>query len=223
VIDATEVEEDAMLRAYAHQILPPSHPAYARVSRVLKQLVGASYDMFSHSQPLETQHWRVTLVDSDEIQAFVSSRRHVFVFRGLLEMCPNDDRLACVLSHELTHALLYHPREKLSRLKVIQSVMVLAMFATWMIIPSDLVAFIYTAMVQLSILYFLNLPFSRMLETEADRAGETVKAYTYGILMECCLDGMNILNLQLLGRGVEIRLGYMSLMHFMYIVCESGR
>ena len=33
---------------------------------------------------------------------------HIFVFLGLVEFVDNDDQLACVLGHEMAHALLSH-------------------------------------------------------------------------------------------------------------------
>ena len=39
---------------------------------------------------------------------FVFQNGHIFVFLGLVEFVDNDDQLACVLGHEMAHALLSH-------------------------------------------------------------------------------------------------------------------
>jgi predicted Zn-dependent protease len=47
--------------------------------------------------------WRFGVLDSDTVNAFSAPDGYVFLTRGLYELCPDDDRLAAVLSHEIAH------------------------------------------------------------------------------------------------------------------------
>lgn len=52
---------------------------------------------------------RVTVLDSDDVNAFALPGGEVFVFRGLLEAkAMNDDVLVGIVAHELAHAALRH-------------------------------------------------------------------------------------------------------------------
>ncbi|CAG0880661.1 unnamed protein product [Darwinula stevensoni] len=85
----------------ASHITASSSPEYQRAAGVLNRLLDAN-------RRLNSDH---------------SGRRfftHVFVYKGLLDVCPSDDRLACVLAHESSRCLLEHGREKSNRLKLAQ-------------------------------------------------------------------------------------------------------
>ncbi|MBI2518064.1 MAG: M48 family metalloprotease [Opitutae bacterium] len=47
--------------------------------------------------------WRFGVLDSDTVNAFSAPDGYVFITRGLYELCPDDDRLAAVLGHEIAH------------------------------------------------------------------------------------------------------------------------
>ena len=51
-------------------------------------------------------HFRV--LDSSEINAFATPGGFVFITRGMLKMCKNEDELAAVLAHEVSHIQLKH-------------------------------------------------------------------------------------------------------------------
>ena len=41
-------------------------------------------------------------------QLLILQNGQIFVFRGMVDMCLNDDQLAIILSHEMAHAVLNH-------------------------------------------------------------------------------------------------------------------
>jgi predicted Zn-dependent protease len=63
-------------------------------------LVGGVLAQYALRQDLE---WRFGLLDSDAINAFSAPGGRVFITRGLYQMLADDDRLAGVLAHEVTH------------------------------------------------------------------------------------------------------------------------
>jgi len=52
--------------------------------------------------------YHVAILDSDEINAFATPGGHIFVTRGLVACAPNEDALASVLAHEVSHVRLRH-------------------------------------------------------------------------------------------------------------------
>jgi len=89
-------------------VLPPSHPDSEMVNRVLRRLIPAS--------GLEHLNWEVRVIDDpDQVYAFVMPGGKVFVFSGILPICRDEDGLAAVLGHEISHELATHTGEKLSR------------------------------------------------------------------------------------------------------------
>ncbi len=76
------------------------------VERVGSRLARASNKEFPYS-------FRV--IDSPEINAFALPSGYVFVYTGLSKIARNDDELAAVLAHEITHAEQHHFAKQYSK------------------------------------------------------------------------------------------------------------
>ena len=50
--------------------------------------------------------WTVTVIDQPVKNAFVLPSGNIFVYKGMLDFCINDDQLAVILGHEMAHAVL---------------------------------------------------------------------------------------------------------------------
>lgn len=74
--------------------------AVARVRAVGRRLVSMAPD---RKLPYEFH-----VVDSPEVNAFALPGGFVYVYRGLLQLLPNEDALAFVMGHELSHATQHH-------------------------------------------------------------------------------------------------------------------
>jgi predicted Zn-dependent protease len=89
------------------------------------------------------------------------------VYTGLLDKIkPTDDELAQVMAHEISHALLQHGRERMSRAVATNAALTVGSVATGV----NLSGLENVAMVA------LELPNSRTGETEADRLGIEIAA-----------------------------------------------
>src|SRR5262245_12601499 len=58
------------------------------------------------------QSWEVTVFEDDEPNAFAVPGGKIGVNTGLLQVAKNQDQLAAVLGHEVTHVLARHSNER---------------------------------------------------------------------------------------------------------------
>lgn len=66
------------------------------------------------------------VLDSDEINAFATPSGLVFVTRGLVRCCRNEDALAAVLAHEIGHIQLRHGMQAIEKARVTEALTTLA-------------------------------------------------------------------------------------------------
>ncbi len=62
--------------------------------------------------------YKVTVVDSPQINAFSLPGGYVYVYRGLLNMAWNESELTGMLAHEISHVVARHNLNRLSRHEV---------------------------------------------------------------------------------------------------------
>lgn len=156
-----------LLQGFQDQILPTNHLAYARVAQVAKKIIAGNQDVASISE----KEWTITVINDDQRNAFVLQSGNIFVFTGMLEVCTNDDQLGTILSHEMSHAILNHGAEALSHANLISLVLIIPLAVLWGLLPNDGIALIADWFFHTVSELILQLPFSRELETEADKVG----------------------------------------------------
>lgn len=66
------------------------------------------------------------VLNSDEINAFATPSGLVFVTRGLLRCCRNEDALAAVLAHEIGHIQLRHGMQAIEKARVTEALTTIA-------------------------------------------------------------------------------------------------
>lgn len=66
------------------------------------------------------------VLNSDEINAFATPSGLVFVTRGLLRCCRNEDALAAVLAHEIGHIQLRHGMDAIQKARVTEALTTIA-------------------------------------------------------------------------------------------------
>lgn len=66
------------------------------------------------------------VLDSSEINAFATPSGLVFVTRGLLRCCRNEDAIAAVLAHEIGHIQLRHGMEAIEKARVTEALTTIA-------------------------------------------------------------------------------------------------
>jgi predicted Zn-dependent protease len=111
--------------------------------------------------------WEVNVIDDPQINAFALAGGKLAVFTGLIEKLKlTDPELAQVIAHEVGHSIAAHSREKVS--VAMGSQLAAATVGSLSGLPPQALA---TA-AQVAI----NLPYSRTMESEADRIGMELAA-----------------------------------------------
>lgn len=118
-----EVGQQAYQKTLAdmrNKILPAGSPEVIRARKVTSRIVEAI-----KNRPLQKEinlnlksykfEWEVNVVRDEQINAFCLPGGKIIVFTGIMPVAENDDQLAAVLSHEISHALAHHSSERVAR------------------------------------------------------------------------------------------------------------
>lgn len=100
--DLTPEQEYFIGRAVGAAVLQSYSPLDDRRANEYLNLLGQTLAMAS-DRPETFGGYHFLLLDSDEINAFAAPGGLIFVTRGLVACCPNEDALAAVLAHEIGH------------------------------------------------------------------------------------------------------------------------
>ena len=103
----TYAQEYYLGRAIAANILTEyklySDPTATRYITLVGQTVAAHSDM-----PQTYGGYTFFILDSEEVNAFAAPGGIIFITRGMLKACENEDQLAAVLAHEVAHVQRQH-------------------------------------------------------------------------------------------------------------------
>jgi hypothetical protein len=95
-----------------------------RVGTKIAQAIKEYYSSKGLSKELEGYKWEFNLVKSDEVNAWCMPGGKVVVYTGLLPITQNEDALAIVLGHEITHAIAHHGNERMSQAAIAQGIQI---------------------------------------------------------------------------------------------------
>jgi len=123
--------------------------------------------------PWNTQQWEVQIIDDNTPNAFALPGGRIGVNRGMFKVASDQDLLAVVLGHELSHVVSRHGAERMSD-KLAAQVVVIAgsAYAASRGTNAGYAAAALGAGAEVGIL----LPFSRTQESEADTLGQRYMA-----------------------------------------------
>jgi predicted Zn-dependent protease len=123
--------------------------------------------------PWNTQQWEVQIIGDDTANAFALPGGRIGVNRGMFKLATDQDQLAVVLGHELSHVVSRHGAERVSDNMAAQAgVAAGTIYAGTRGSDTGNVAALLGAGAQVGIL----LPFSRTQESEADTLGQRYMA-----------------------------------------------
>ncbi|CAF0810353.1 unnamed protein product [Rotaria sordida] len=165
----SDMEKEKIAKMFSDQMFPEHSKQTQLVARVARRIIGANMDLDN----IRNIKWTARVVDVDIKNAFVLPTGDIYVTRGLLETLINEDQLAIILAHELSHALLGHSAERLSYLQLIDmfGMSIFGAYIIWSIFPRDWISFVVNYIFENFITFTSRLPYSRLLEEEADEVG----------------------------------------------------
>lgn len=139
-----------------------------RVQTIAGRLVSEAVVLFPNSKDWE---WSVAIIDDPEtINAWCMAGGRMAIYTGIINKLDlTDDEMAQIMGHEISHALANHTAEKMSRAMAINA----GVAATAVVTDNNAMVLSGAAMAaQLA----LDLPNSRVAESEADRIGIEIAA-----------------------------------------------
>ena len=166
---ALSPEEEKVLGLQSYQQvlqesrLVESGPEYELVNRVAQRLASAT------GPAAKTFDWRVSLVDSPQINAFCLPGGKIVVYTGILPVAKTEAGLATVMGHEMAHATLRHGSERLLQHKATQTLMTGAQVSIGDMSYEQQRAVM--GAIGAGAKYGVTLPFGREHESEADKIG----------------------------------------------------
>lgn len=131
------------------------------VAQAITQAIPAQYANTNPGQ------WEVVVFDSKDVNAFALPGGRIGVYTGLLKVAKNQDQLAAVIGHEVSHVLAQHSNERLSQSQVAN----MGMAAADQILQNSSTKGPAMAALGMGVQYGVLMPYSRAHETEADVLG----------------------------------------------------
>ena len=131
----------------------------ARVKRITDRLIVQAGNMYPPSRDWK---WSIAVIDEPTLNAWCMPGGKMAIYTGIIEKLKlSDDEIAQIMGHEISHAILGHGRERMSRAIAMQGGMTLGSIVA----GRDLSILAPVADIA------LTLPNSREGESEADRYG----------------------------------------------------
>ena len=120
---------------------------------------------------LDGYKWEYNLIEDDQLNAWCMPGGKVAFYTGIMPVCKNDDGVAVVMGHEITHALAEHSAQRMSQALVAQGLQIVGNVTIKDNRYRNVFNSLYPVGAQVGI-----LAYSRKAELEADRIGLTLMA-----------------------------------------------
>jgi len=135
--DITEEEEYYIGRAVAALILS-RYPVYNNpaVTQYVNY-VGNSVVFFS-DRPETFAGYHFLILDTQEVNALAAPGGLIFITRGLLKRCQDEEMLACILAHEVGHVSAKHGLKSIKKSRLVEAFHLIGMEAAQKYGPEEL-------------------------------------------------------------------------------------
>lgn len=127
--DITPEQEYYIGRSVAAIILSQYKPLDHERSRSYVNVMGQTLAQVS-DRPETFGGYRFMVLDTEEINALSAPGGFIFVTKGLLECCRNEDAMASVLAHEIGHVQRKHGLQAIQKSRITEGVTTLALAGT---------------------------------------------------------------------------------------------
>ncbi|XPV76429.1 MAG: M48 family metallopeptidase [Desulfovibrio sp.] len=140
---------------------------YPKASEEMTERIQRIADRITPLADRPNYNWEVFVAESDTFNASCYPGGKIVFYSALVDALETDEAIALVMGHEITHALLRHTADKITRLEFIQALTQLA--ATQMQTAQQVRDL--NTLVGTSTTIGVMLPLSRENEFDADRIG----------------------------------------------------
>ena len=150
---------------------PYDNPAATRYINLLGQTLARASDL-----PETFNGYHFLILDSDEINAFAAAGGFIFITRGLLRCCRDEDAAAAVLAHEIGHVQSRHGLQAIKKSRVTAALTTLAVEGTKTFSGQELAELVTTFEGSITDITttLINNGYSREFEQQADRAAVAI-------------------------------------------------
>lgn len=150
--------------AKAQRALDTTSATYKRVNAVFLRMKPFA-DQVNHTG--QTFDWKLSVLKSDDLNAFVMPGGKVVFFTGIVNQLKlTDAEIAAIMGHEMTHALEEHSKRSAGATALTD--MAVKLGKTY---AGDKLGSAGAQAVDIGSKYGVGLPYSRNLESKADRGG----------------------------------------------------
>jgi predicted Zn-dependent protease len=117
-------------------------------------------------------NWEVVVFEDSQANAFALPGGKIGVYTGILKIANNQDQLAAIIGHEMSHVLSHHANERMSAGTLANLGLVVLGLAS----NRDQGTQLAIAALGLGVQFGILMPYSRAHETEADLLGLDIMA-----------------------------------------------
>ena len=123
--DITPSQEYYIGRAVSAGIVNRYHVKANPAANKYLNLLGQALVLAS-DKPSTFKGYHFLLLDTDEVVAFAAPSGFVFVSKGMVKLCKNEDDLAAVLAHEIGHVQKSHALAAISTSRITSALTIIA-------------------------------------------------------------------------------------------------
>lgn len=164
---STQQEESLGLQAFQEVLssadVVESGPTFDAVRRVASRIAAQTGTAAS------SFNWQVSVVNSDQINAFCLPGGKIVVYTGIIPVAENEAGLATVIGHEVAHAVARHGAQRVFQNQLVQTALVGASFSLGDMDYGQRQTIM--GLLGAGAQYGVLLPFGRDHEVEADQMG----------------------------------------------------
>jgi len=169
--DITPEQEYYIGRTVGAVILEKYRPYTNKSALTYVNILGQTLAKAS-DQPETFGGYHFLILDSDEINAFAAPGGLIFLTRGMLSCCRNEDALAAVLAHEIGHVQSKHGLQAIKKSRITTALTTIGVEGTKTFAGEQLATLTQTFGESITDITktLVNNGYSRELEQEADRS-----------------------------------------------------
>ncbi len=142
----------------------------ANIKRAVEQYMTDN----GYKKQLALLDWEFNVIESEEVNAWAMPGGKIAFYTGIMPVCQDENGVAVVMGHEISHVLAGHGNERMTQ-------QLMAQFGSIALSEAikqkpELTQTIFNTSYAIGAQYGALLPYSRLHEREADRIGQIIMA-----------------------------------------------